>query len=507
MSQLNIVEYYDTYREKAMDKNQNIKAIANGVHGLMQEKVGLTATERAEDTVQSLIQQSIINEHKGHLAASKLFNGASKLHMPKKAVEQYATNFTDIDELISQDSSLAPKSVKWLSFTSLAVQKAWRNNLPLEINDENLRELLPFFESLVEDLIDENFDEDDLSHEEANEIISTSIRAMGPGLFSESKRKQMAQCSKLTSQLKIGLDVIRHFISKEVASHHQLIIDAGKNLDMDSEKLFIPPAERKSLVENLSRIEKKSCWRPLWYSFTDNYYKDLHQEQSVTDLYISLQAEDILTGSINEMGWSSCHGGSVGSSVFNLAVNKVTFVVYAKSENKPLVKSLSLPGSPVDNKIMRFYVHLYEDSRGRVWFATEHAYPVVGYTWAHKAILGLLHEMYPNLKKISTLSALVFGGTPEENLSIANRYSSGYYDYANDVHGALSYYNIDIYRKPYEFDDGIQYIGGLNLFEPEYDILLDQSFPSLSEGLSPEDIIRITNSETSGDENWIFLED
>ena len=507
MSQLKTIERYDVYRSKVMDDSGEFRAVVNGVHVLMEEKMELTSTVEAENIVMFLMQDSIIREQKKYLAESKLFNGASKLHLTKEVAEQYARGFTDIDELISQGNSTAPRIIEWLRFTDPVIKRAWKLNSPLDVTDENLRELLPLFESFVVELIEKNFDEDDLGHDEAAKIVSISITAMGANLFTDSKRKQMAQCSKFTNQLKIGLDVVRDFITKELPEYHQLILDSSKSMVSGSGDLTMSRAERASLIRNLTAIKKKSYWIPVWYSFTDNYYKDLHQEQNITDLYISLQAEDIVTGSINDLGWSSCHGASVGSSAFNLATNRVTFVVYARSESNPIMKNISLPGRPVDNKRLRFYVHLYEEAGGKVWFAVEHAYPLAGYTWAHKAILGLLHELYPNLHNIETQSALVFGGTPEDNLKALGIYGSGYYDYVNDVYGALTYYNLDLFKTPYIYDDGTEYILGEGLFNVEYNILLDQGFPTLSEGVELSEVVYRTGSESTMTENWIFVKE
>lgn len=505
MSQLKEIQSYSTYKNTVINESAEFKAVINGIHVIMQENVGFTSTKVAEERVASLVFESVLKEQKKYLAGSSLFNGASKLCMTKEVAERYAENFHSIDKTISKSNSTAPSLIDWLKHTDEKIRQAWEFNSPLEISDDTLIEILPLYEALAGEIIEKNFSEMEISHKRAKEVISISMMAMGPKLFSESKRKQMSQAPKLTSQLKIGMDVIRTFLTKELVEYHQMILDTSSDIENGSGRMALSRAERSYLVHGLAGISRKSYWNPVWYDFTDNYYKDLHQESNITDLYLSLQAEDIATGSINNLGWTSCHGNGGGGSAFNLATNRVTFVVYARSEKSPTMDELSLEHFPVDNKRMRFYVHLYEDSFNKVWFSIEHAYPSTAYTWAHKAILGLLHEIYPDLQTIDTMSALVFGGTPEENYDVTGIYTSGYYDYCNDLEGALTYYNFDLFYTPEYYEDGMQFLLGEGLFNAEYDIMLDQSFPTLSEGTPLSEVVTRTGSVSAMAENWIVV--
>lgn len=85
---------------------------------------------------------------------------------------------------------------------------------------------------------------------------------------------------------------------------------------------------------------------------------------------VSLEAKDILTASVNNNGWSSCHASSYANSPMTLAANDITFVIYKKSSKDMVYNDIH-----IDNKKVRAYGHYLYSENGSASLIIEQSYP------------------------------------------------------------------------------------------------------------------------------------
>lgn len=185
--------------------------------------------------------------------------------------------------------------------------------------------------------------------------------------ITESEINKLNSISSLVKQIKFIMDIFRRrwlnadslavLISADHANRHTTS-DARKIIERLSstykafKEIEIPNA-KLMMEEVLKILKRKSSWQldNLEKSFSKISSNVLYKD--TVKWIFSLEAQDILTASVNDHDWSSCHASSYGNTPMALMSNGVTFVIYEEEGDKLC--------HDIDNKTKRTYAHYKEE--------------------------------------------------------------------------------------------------------------------------------------------------
>ena len=268
--------------------------------------------------------------------------------------------------------------------------------------------------------------------------------------ITDSEINKLNSIGSLVKQIKFIMDIFRrrwlnadslavHFctdhLNRHTASDAKKIITRLSSTDKAFNEIEIPNAELM-MEEVLKVLKRKSSWQLDSLEKSFSKISSNVQYKDTVKWVFSLEAQDILTASVNDHEWTSCHASSYGNTPMALMSNGITFVIYEEEGDKLLYD--------IDNKINRTYGHYKEEygcmPNGEVkrTLVLEGAYPRRFNEKIQKALVKIIAEITgsQDIDIVYEDKAMFFGvdysygdGREEEYEVPDDFIKCGYYDY------------------------------------------------------------------------------
>lgn len=268
--------------------------------------------------------------------------------------------------------------------------------------------------------------------------------------ISDSEINKLNSIGSLVKQIKFIMDIFRRrwldadslavlfctdHINRHTTSDAKKIITRLSSTYKAFKEIEIPNA-KLVMEEVLKVLKRKSSWQLDSLEKGFSKISSNVQYKDTVKWIFSLEAQDILTASVNDHEWSSCHASSYGNTPMALMSNGITFVIYEEEGDK-----LSYD---IDNKINRTYAHYKEEydsmSNGEVkrTLVLEGAYPRRFNEKIQKALVNIIAEMTgsTDIDIVYEDKAMFFGidydysDYRDEDYEVPDDFiKCGYYDY------------------------------------------------------------------------------
>lgn len=223
--------------------------------------------------------------------------------------------------------------------------------------------------------------------------------------ITDSEISKLNSISSLVKQIKFIMDIFRrkwlnadslavlfsadYEKSYTVSEAKKIITKLSSTCDVLGDMKVL---NAKPIMEEILKVlKRKSSWQLEHLEKGFSKISSNVQYKDTVKWVFSLEAQDMLTASVNNHGWSSCHASSYGNTPMALMSNGVTFVIYEEEGGKLCYD--------IDSKTKRVYAHYKEEydsmPSGEVkrTLVLEGAYPRRYNEKIQKALINIIAEI------------------------------------------------------------------------------------------------------------------
>lgn len=242
----------------------------------------------------------------------------------------------------------------------------------------------------------------DITDSEINKLNSINSLVKQIKFMADVFRRKWLNADSLTRLLYIDdSDSVKVLDAKQILAKSDAAYEAFKCLETPNAELV--------MAEVIKVLKRKSSWQLDRLEKSFSRISSNVQYKDVVKWVFSLEAQDILTASVNDHDWSSCHASSYGNTPMALMSNGVTFVIYEEEGDKLLYE--------IDNKVNRTYAHYKEEygcmPNGEIkrTLVLEGAYPRQHNKMLQQALINVIAEITGNtdIEVVNAEDAMFFG--------------------------------------------------------------------------------------------------